>query len=126
MLTAECPIPVAGLATLGDAAALVDHASRRLCWTSPAWQRLQPDLREGTTLAALEQALPGLDMAHLADGEAAAPVRLQVGEAQQWDMQHAPARRAPQPAAPGRPPRAGARACSASSTTASSCCSPRA
>ncbi len=89
MLTAECPIPVAGLATLGDAAALVDHASRRLCWTSPAWQRLQPALREGTTLAALEQALPGLDMAQLADGDAPAPVRLQVGETQQWDMQHA-------------------------------------
>jgi signal transduction histidine kinase len=75
------------LAGLGDAVALIDLATLCVCWTSAAWRRLQPALTEGTALAALEQALPGLAAARLADADATAPGRLRVGEAQQWDLQ---------------------------------------
>jgi signal transduction histidine kinase len=44
-------------------------------------------LPEGTNVGALEQALPGLAAARLADADTAAPARLNVGDAQQWDAQ---------------------------------------
>jgi two-component system sensor kinase FixL len=89
MTTAECPASeaAAGLAVLGDAAAVIDCVARRVCWTSPAWQQLHPSLVEGTSLGALEEALPGLAAARLADVGSAAPAQLQVGEAQQWGVQ---------------------------------------
>jgi two-component system, LuxR family, sensor kinase FixL len=88
MLIAECPLSEAatGLAALGDAVALIDLARGSLCWTSPAWLRLQPALEQGTTLATLERALPGLDAARLAD-EAAASASFLVGDARQWEAQ---------------------------------------
>jgi two-component system, LuxR family, sensor kinase FixL len=77
----------AALAALGDAAALVDVHEQRLCWASPAWLRLLPQLPEGTVLHALEAALPGLAHAHLADEGPTADARLWLGEHQQWDAQ---------------------------------------
>ena len=55
----DCPASdaAAGLAVLGDAAALIDCVDRRLCWTSPAWQRMQPGLPEGTSLEATARVL---------------------------------------------------------------------
>src|SRR5262245_47679867 len=50
----------AALAQLGDAVAVLDRLAKQVRWTSPAWLALLPDLGSGTTLAALETALPGL------------------------------------------------------------------
>jgi two-component system sensor histidine kinase DctS len=88
MLTVECPLSEAatGLAALGDAVALIDLASRALCWTSPAWQRLLPALPQGTPLAEVEEALPGLSAVRLGNGEAETR-RFQAGDRQQWDAQ---------------------------------------
>ena len=72
------------LAAFGDAVALVDPAARVVCWTSPAWHRLLPQMVAGTTLAALESALPGLDAARWNDSDPASPQQLAVGDAQQW------------------------------------------
>ena len=77
----------AALVAMGDAAALVDVRGQRLCWTSPAWLRLLPHLPEGTALHALEDALPGLAQAHVADEGHTADARLWLGEQQQWEAQ---------------------------------------
>jgi signal transduction histidine kinase len=75
-----------GHAAFGDAVVLFDRRSRTLCWCSPAWRRLQPSLCEGATLAALEQALPGLAHARLAHADVEAGQRW-LGDEQQWDAQ---------------------------------------
>ena len=86
---ADCPASDAatGLAALGDAVALIDCVRRVLCWTSPAWRQLLPALAEGTSVAELEQALPGLAAARVADADLDAPARVHAGDAQQWDAQ---------------------------------------
>ena len=86
--TAPAPVAVCtALAAFGDAVALVDAAARVVRWTSPAWQRLLPELGVGTTLAALEEALPGLDGARWSDVDPLAPQRLVLGDAQQWSAE---------------------------------------
>jgi hypothetical protein len=55
------------LAVLGDAVAVIDRRGRVLRWASAAWLALQPSLTVGTTLVALEQALPGLEAARASD-----------------------------------------------------------
>jgi two-component system, LuxR family, sensor kinase FixL len=76
---------------LGDAVALVDRAAQRLRWTSRDWQVLWPSLRAGSTLAELEQALPGLGAAaRVAEpSTAGAPRRLSVGAAAEWEAEFA-------------------------------------
>jgi two-component system sensor histidine kinase DctS len=89
MRAAPCAAPVqesmpagcAALAQLGDAAALLDRRTRRVQWTSPAWLALLPQLATGTSLAALERALPGLG----AVMKETLPRRVCLGDTQQWD-----------------------------------------
>lgn len=77
------------LAAFGDAVALLDLHTRRLRWASPAWLRLQPALDAGTSLPALERALPGLAAARVAAAQPAAePVH--VGAALEWALEVAP------------------------------------
>lgn len=75
------------LAAFGDAVALIDRRARLLRWASAAWLSLQPGLTVGTTLVALEQALPGLADAHCAEGGGTLPMRLSLGDGQQWEAQ---------------------------------------
>jgi signal transduction histidine kinase len=78
------------LAALGDAVAVIDRRAGVLRWASAAWMALQPDLAVGTTRVALEQALPGLELARFIDNERAAdalPLTVSVGESQQWEAQ---------------------------------------
>jgi C4-dicarboxylate-specific signal transduction histidine kinase len=77
----------AGLAQLGDAVALLDRATRKLQWVSPAWLALLPDLGIGTSLGVLEQSLQGLQAACDADAHATTPRHLCLGDAQQWNAQ---------------------------------------
>ncbi len=97
---APCPVQHAGgdrladacsvLAAFGEAVAVIDRRARVLRWASAAWLALQPSLTVGTTLVALEQALPGLADARCADGTGPLPLRLSLGEGQQWEAQLAP------------------------------------
>jgi two-component system, LuxR family, sensor kinase FixL len=79
-------------AQLGDAAALVDAASRTVAWGSPAWLALWPMLDIGADAAALEQALPGATEALAAACEDPTARRANVGADQRWELQiaHAP------------------------------------
>ncbi len=77
----------AAFAALGDAVALIDRRMRVLRWASPAWLAAHPTLTVGTTLAAIERALPGLAAARCVEVGDGAPQRLLLGEAQQWDAQ---------------------------------------
>lgn len=74
------------LAAFGDAVALIDMRARRIGWTSSAWLELLPELDTGTTLAALQKALPGFAAARREPGHAD-PQHLLLGDAQQWDGQ---------------------------------------
>jgi signal transduction histidine kinase len=75
------------LASFGDAVAVIDRQARVLRWASAAWLSLQPGLAVGTTLIALEQALPGLADARVAEGSNVLPLRLSLGDGQQWEAQ---------------------------------------
>ena len=85
--------PLAGLgavfSALDDAVALVDRPAQRLRWTSRAWQLRWPSLRAGSTLAEIEQALPGLGAAARAaePNTAGTPRRLSVGPASEWEAE---------------------------------------
>jgi C4-dicarboxylate-specific signal transduction histidine kinase len=81
------PAACAGLEELGDAAALIDLRTRKVRWTSKAWLELLPGTGAGTSLGALEQALPGLVAAHYSEAGGGAPRRVCLGETQQWDAQ---------------------------------------
>jgi two-component system sensor histidine kinase DctS len=81
------PAACACLAQLGDAVALIDLRARRVRWTTAAWQALLPELDAGTSIVALERALPGLHVCAAAGSEQDTPVRACVGESQQWDAQ---------------------------------------
>ncbi len=70
----------------GDAVALVDRRARVVGWTSAAWLALQPRLPQGTSLHALELALPGLSEARLAHADTSAGPRL-LGAKQEWEAQ---------------------------------------
>ena len=85
-ITAPPPEACEALAQLGDAVALIDRRALKVRWTSPAWLKLMPDLGAGTSLEALEQALPGLAAARCAEPLGAAR-RLCLGDKQQWDAQ---------------------------------------
>lgn len=83
---AEATTPAACLALerLGDVAALVDRRSRRLCWTSSAWQALQP-LGPPAVDA---QALPAEDPALAAALEAAERAMLAGGDSEAGSARH--------------------------------------
>ena len=88
--TLTCTAPstaCAALAALGDAVALIHRSTRQLRWASEAWLALLPELTTGTSLAVLEQALPGLRAARCATHVDKAVRRLCIGAAQQWDAQ---------------------------------------
>jgi len=76
----------AAFAALGDAVALLDVPTRRLRWASPAWLALAPSAAAGTSLAAIERALPGLSEAHIAAPQAGATC-VRVGESLEWELQ---------------------------------------
>ncbi len=88
----------AAQAAFGDAVALIDRRAKLLRWTSAAWLALQPELGPGTTLAALDRALPGIAVAwgtgkysaeRSAERSAEHPICC-VGKSQQWQAQLAP------------------------------------
>ncbi|HEU0200372.1 MAG TPA: ATP-binding protein [Burkholderiaceae bacterium] len=83
----EAPVSCAALAAFDDAAALIDQRTRTLRWTSAAWLALLPRLTPGTTLAVLDEALPGLAAARSALVSDARPRRLCIGDARQWESQ---------------------------------------
>jgi signal transduction histidine kinase len=85
-ITAPPPEACEALAQMGDAVALIDRRARKLRWTSPAWLKLLPEMGAGTSLEALEQALPGLAGARCAEALDSAK-RLSLGEKQQFDAQ---------------------------------------
>jgi two-component system, LuxR family, sensor kinase FixL len=78
-------------AQLGDAAALVNAASRTLVWASPAWLALWPMLDVGADAVALEQALPGATEALAAACADPTARRANVGADQRWELQIAQA-----------------------------------
>ncbi len=84
------PDPVAedfsALSALGDAIARIDRRGV-VRWTSDAWRALLPNLGVGTTLAALERALPGLVAASGTGSAESAPRRLILDDGQQLDAQ---------------------------------------
>lgn len=96
VVTASAPSPAApscvdwraALSAFGDAVALIDLHTQTLSWTSDAWQSLQPQLRPGMPLVAVERALPGLAPSHWAG--CAAPRRVSLGAAGEWEAQIAP------------------------------------
>lgn len=88
-LTAPPPEACEALGRLGDALALIDRRAHKLRWTSPAWLALLPEMTAGTSLDALEAALPGLAPA-LGDDAAATTRQVSAGDKQQWDAQVAP------------------------------------
>jgi signal transduction histidine kinase len=75
------------LAAFGEAVAVLDRRARTLRWASATWLSLQPGLTVGTTLVALEHALPGLADANCADEGGTLPMRLSLGDGQQWEAQ---------------------------------------
>jgi len=79
----------AAVSAFGDAVALVDRAAMRLRWTSRGWKVLWPTLGAGSTLAEVEQTLPGVAAAaRSADPTAAGtPRRLSVGTAAEWEAE---------------------------------------
>ena len=91
-VTPEAPAAdgCAALSALGDAVALIDRRAKVLRWVSAAWLTQHPELCAGTTLAALERALPGLAITRCADALGVEPRTLCLGESQQWDAQLAP------------------------------------
>lgn len=74
----------AALAALGDAVAVLDRDSDAIAWTSDAWRTMHPALADGTTLAALRRAWPGLP--ELDEAAAAAPLTCTVGEGRRWAL----------------------------------------
>ena len=55
----SAPPAIAGLALLGDAIAVFDCVKGGLAWVSDAWLAMLPCLAAGTSVEAIEQALPG-------------------------------------------------------------------
>lgn len=87
---AGTPPGCAAFAQLGDAVAAIDRHARKLAWASPAWLALQPKLVAGTTLIALDAALPGLAAALGTSPDGEVPPRATLGANHEWDAEFAP------------------------------------
>ncbi|HEY6354358.1 MAG TPA: sensor histidine kinase, partial [Burkholderiaceae bacterium] len=77
----------AALAALGDSVAVIGRKTGTLRWASEAWCARVPGVEVGAGRAALERALPGLKAAVSHRETAAAPRRVRLGDAQQWDAE---------------------------------------